>query len=105
MGGLCKAKTREEASAATDENIESGNARGGEFLACKISEHFAVEANANECLHGGVHYQHLRDAIVEWVQDVLERVLVNCLGQGSADALSKWHWCWLNCWLHWWICA
>ena len=51
-GGLCKAKTRKAAGAATDEVIESANGRGGEYLACKISEHFAVEANANESLHG-----------------------------------------------------
>ena len=91
MGGLCKTKTRKAAGAATDEVIESGNWRGSEFLPCKISEHFAVEANANESLHGGGHYQHMRDAIFERVQHVLERVHVNCVAHDGADALSKWH--------------
>ena len=55
MGGLCKAKTRKAAGAATEEVIYSANGRGGEFLACKISEDFEVEANANESLHGDGH--------------------------------------------------
>ena len=55
MGGLCKAKTGKSAGAATDEVIESGNGRGGEIVACKISEHFALDANANEILHGSGH--------------------------------------------------
>ena len=105
MGGLCKAKTRKAAGAATDQVIESGQGRGGEFLACKITEHFAVEANANESLHGGRHYQQVRDAVVQGVQHVLERVHVNCIGQDSPDSLSKWHWTRLNCWLHRWIGA
>ena len=105
MGGLCKAKSRKAAGAATDEIIESANGRRGEFLASIIREHFALEANANESLHGAGHYQHVRDAIVECVEHVLERVHVNCLGQDSASALSKWHWSRFNCWLNSCICA
>ena len=93
MGGLCKAKTRKAAGAATDEVIESANGRGGEFLACKISEHFAVEANANESLHGGGHYQHVRDAIVKCIQHVLERVHVNRIWHGCERASIERHWC------------
>ena len=66
---------------------------GGQFLTCKISEHFEVEANANDSLHGGRHYQHVRDAFVEGVQHVLERVDINRIGQGCERASIEWHWC------------
>ena len=74
------------AGAATEEVIDSANWRGGELLAGKIREKFAVEWNANESLHCAGHYKHVRDASLEWLEHVLERVHVNCVGQGSAHA-------------------
>ena len=66
-------------------------------MACKISEHFAVEANANESLHGGEHYQQVRYAIIECVQHVLERINVNRIWHGYQRTSIEWHWCQWKC--------
>ena len=79
--------------AATDEVIDIANPLGGEFLASKITEHFSVEANANESLHGAGHYQHVRYAIFECVQHVLEQINVNRIWHGCERASIEWHWC------------
>ena len=96
-GGLCKAKTRKTAGAAKEEVIQSANERGGEFLARKLIENLALEANANESLHGGGHYQHVGYAIVECVEHVVDRIDINHIGLGCERASIERHRCRRKC--------